>query len=166
MGLLDFFRSEKRNNNFLRGNFSIGGAANKTAVTTESSMTFSAVFACVRIISESIASLPVRVYRVETDGDKIEEISHPVNRLLTRKPNDFMTTYTFLDVLMNNLLLEGNSYFYIERDSSARPVGLIPIKTEHVKVINHDGQIYYDVKDFELAIQDYKFDFIPPWEQA
>ena len=51
MGLLDFFRSEKRNNNFLRGNFSIGGAANKTAVTTESSMTFSAVFACVKIIS-------------------------------------------------------------------------------------------------------------------
>jgi len=72
---------------------------------------------------------------------------------LTRKPNDFMTTYTFLDVLMNNLLLEGNSYFYIERDSSARPVGLIPIKTQHVKVINHDGQIYYDVKDYDLAIR-------------
>ena len=155
MGLLDFFRSEKRNNNFLNANssFSFGGAANKTSVTTDSSMTFSAVFACVRIISESIASLPVRVYRVETDGDKIEELAHPVNRLLTRKPNDFMTTYTFLDVLMNNLLLEGNSYFYIERDSSARPVGLIPIKTEHVKVINHDGDIYYDVKDFELAIR-------------
>jgi len=155
MGLLDFFRSEKRNNNFLNANssFSFGGAANRTSVTTDSSMTFSAVFACVRIISESIASLPVRVYRVETDGDKIEEVSHPVNRLLTRKPNDFMTTYTFLDVLMNNLLLEGNSYFYIERDSSARPVGLIPIKTQHVKVINHDGQIYYDVKDYDLAIR-------------
>ena len=119
MGLLDFFRSEKRNNNFLNANsnFSFGGAANRTSVTTDSSMTFSAVFACVRIISESIASLPVRVYRVETDGDKIEELAHPVNILLTRKPNDFMTTYTFLDVLMNNLLLEGNSYFYIERDS-------------------------------------------------
>jgi HK97 family phage portal protein len=155
MGLLDFFRSEKRNNNFLNANsnFSFGGAANRTSVTTDSSMTFSAVFACVRIISESIASLPVRVYRVETDGDKIEEVSHPVNRLLTRKPNDFMTTYTFLDVLMNNLLLEGNSYFYIMRDSSARPVELIPIKTEHVKVINHDGQIYYDVKDYDLAIR-------------
>lgn len=155
MGLLDFFRSEKRNNNFLNANsnFSFGGAANRTSVTTDSSMTFSAVFACVRIISESIASLPVRVYRVETDGDKIEEVSHPVNRLLTRKPNDFMTTYTFLDVLMNNLLLEGNSYFYIERDSTARPVGLIPIKTQHVKVINHDGQIYYDVKDYDLAIR-------------
>ena len=155
MGLLDFFRSEKRNNNFLNANsnFSFGGAANRTSVTTDSSMTFSAVFACVRIISESIASLPVRVYRVETDGDKIEELAHPVNRLLTRKPNDFMTTYTFLDVLMNNLLLEGNSYFYIERDSTARPVGLIPIKTQNVKVINHDGQIYYDVKDYDLAIR-------------
>jgi len=155
MGLLDFFRSEKRNNNFLNANssFSFGGAANRTSVTTDSSMTFSAVFACVRIISESIASLPVRVYRVESDGDKIEELAHPVNRLLTRKPNDFMTTYTFLDVLMNNLLLEGNSYFYIERDSTARPIGLIPIKTQHVKVINHEGQIFYDVKDYDLAIR-------------
>jgi len=155
MGLLDFFRSEKRNNNFLNANssFTFGGAANRTSVTTDSSMTFSAVFACVRIISESIASLPVRVYRVETDGDKIEELAHPVNRLLTRKPNDFMTTYTFLDVLMNNLLLEGNSYFYIERDSTARPIGLIPIKNQHVKVINHEGQIFYDVKDYDLAIR-------------
>ncbi len=91
MGLLDFFRSEKRNNNFLKGNFTFGGAANKTAVTTESSMTFSAVFACVRIISESIASLPVRVYKLESDGDKIQEISHPINKLLTRNPNEFMT---------------------------------------------------------------------------
>lgn len=155
MGLLDFFRSEKRNNNFLNANssFTFGGAANRTSVTTDSSMTFSAVFACVRIISESIASLPVRVYRVESDGDKIEELAHPVNRLLTRKPNDFMTTYTFLDVLMNNLLLEGNTYFYIERDSTARPIGLIPIKTQHVKVINHEGQIFYDVKDYDLAIR-------------
>ncbi len=155
MGLLDFFRSEKRNNSFLNANssFSFGGAANRTSVTTDSSMTFSAVFACVRIISESIASLPVRVYRVESDGDKIEELAHPVNRLLTRKPNDFMTTYTFLDVLMNNLLLEGNTYFYIERDSTARPIGLIPIKTQHVKVINHEGQIFYDVKDYDLAIR-------------
>ena len=53
---------------------------------------------------------------------------------------------------MNNLLLNGNSYFYIERDSSARPTGLIPIKSEDVKVINHEGDIYYDIKGFEIAI--------------
>ena len=116
-------------------------------------MTFSAVFACVRIISESIASLPVRVYKLESDGDKIQEISHPINKLLTRNPNEFMTTYTFLDVLMNNLLLDGNSYFYIERDSSARPISLIPIKPDHVKVINPDGDLFYDVNDYELAIR-------------
>ena len=152
MGLFDFLRTEKRSDNFLRGALSFGGAANKTAVTEQSSMTFSAVFACVRIISESIASLPVRVYKVEPDQDKILDRTHPIHSLLTRNPNEFMTTYTFLEVLMNNLLLNGNSYFYIERDSSARPIGLIPIKSEDVKVINHDGQIYYDVKEFEIAI--------------
>jgi len=152
MGLLDFLRTEKRSDNFLRGGFSFGGASNKTAVTQETSLTFSAVFACVRIISESIASLPVRVYKLEPDEDKILEKSHPINRLLSRNPNEFMTTYTFLEVLMNNLLLNGNSYFYIERDSSARPIALIPIKSEDVKVINHDGDIYYDIKGFEIAI--------------
>ena len=152
MGLFDFLRGEKRSDNFLRGGFSFGGASNKTTVTQETSLTFSAVFACVRIISESIASLPVRVYKLEPDEDKILEKSHPINRLLSRNPNDFMTTYTFLEVLMNNLLLNGNSYFYIERDQNARPIALIPIKSEDVRVINHDGDIYYDVKDFEIAI--------------
>ena len=64
MGLFDFLRSEKRGDNFLRAVFGGYGAANKTAVTRDTSLTFSAVFACVRVISESIASLPIKVYRV------------------------------------------------------------------------------------------------------
>ena len=63
-----------------------------------------------------------------------------------------MTPYTFLDTLMTNLLLEGNAFYYIERDSSARPISLIPINPREVKVIKHDGTIIYDVKDFEIGI--------------
>ena len=59
MGLFDFLRSEKRGDNFLRAVFGGYGAANKTAVNRDTSLTFSAVFACVRVISESIASLPI-----------------------------------------------------------------------------------------------------------
>ena len=118
MGLFDFLRSEKRGDNFLRAVFSGYGAANRTAVTRDTSLTFSAVFACVRVISESIASLPIKVYRVEDDNDKITDVSHPIYQLLARYPNEYMTPYTFLDTLMTNLLLEGNAYFYIERDSN------------------------------------------------
>ena len=152
MGLFDFLRSEKRGDNFLRAVFGGQGAANRTAVSRDSSLTFSAVFACVRVISESIASLPIKVYKVEDDNDRINNISHPVYNLLARYPNTYMTPYTFLDTLMTNLLLEGNSYFYIERDSSARPIALIPINPREVKVIKHDGTIIYDVKHFEIGI--------------
>ena len=65
MGLFDFLRSEKRGDNFLRAIFGGQGAANRTAVNRDTSLTFSAVFACVRVISESIASLPIKVYKVE-----------------------------------------------------------------------------------------------------
>lgn len=152
MGLFDFLRSEKRGDNFLRAIFGGQGAANRTAVSRDSSLTFSAVFSCVRVISESIASLPIKVYKVEDDSDKINDVSHPVYNLLARYPNSYMTPYTFLDTLMTNLLVEGNAYFYIERDSSARPVSLIPINPQDVKVIKHEGNIIYDVKDFEIGI--------------
>ena len=124
----------------------------RQAVSRDSSLTFSAVFSCVRVISESIASLPIKVYKVEDDSDKINDVSHPVYNLLARYPNSYMTPYTFLDTLMTNLLVEGNAYFYIERDSSARPVSLIPINPQDVKVIKHEGNIIYDVKDFEIGI--------------
>lgn len=152
MGLFDFLRSEKRRNNYLESLFGGFGANNKTAVNRDSSLTFSAVYSCVRVISESIASLPIQVYKVEADGDKKIELTHPIFRLLTRNPNAYMTPYTFLDTLMTNLLLEGNAYFYIERDNSARPISLIPINPKDVKVIKHDGTIYYDVKDHEIGV--------------
>jgi len=152
MGLFDFLRGEKRSNNFLKANLGGFGSNNQTPVTKESSLSFSAVYACVRIISESIASLPVNVYREEDDQDKITDKAHPVYKLLAKRPNQWMTSYSFIEFLMSNLLLEGNSYFFIERDSLARPIALIPILSENVKVVRHEDKIFYDVKDYDLAI--------------
>ncbi len=151
MGFFDFLRSEKRSNNFLSATFGNYGG-NTSAVTKDSSLTFSAVYACVRLISESIASLPIKVYRIEEDEDKITDISHPIYKLVARNPNNLMTSYTFLDVLMTNILLDGNSYFYIERDASARPIQLIPINPKDVKVVKYEDKVYYDVKGYEMGI--------------
>ena len=116
MGILDFFRfnSEKRDNgqNFLSSH-SLGGfgANSGVAVTKESSLSFSAVYACVRLISESIASLPINVFMEESDGDRISQKNHPVYKLLAKKPNNYMTSYTFKEVILTNLLLDGNASF-------------------------------------------------------
>ena len=77
------------------------GNKNTRGVSKESSLTFSAVYSCVRLISESIASLPIKVYRIEEDQDKITDVSHPIYKLIAQNPNKLMTTYTFLDVLMS-----------------------------------------------------------------
>ena len=94
MGLFDFLRSEKRGDNFLKAVFGGYGAANRTAVTRDTSLTFIAVFACLRVISESIARLPLRVYRVEEDDDKIPEVTTPFCQLLARNLNETMTPST------------------------------------------------------------------------
>ena len=109
MGLLDFFRSEKRDNGntFLRVNSPLFGSNSGVSVDKNSALSFSAVLACVRVISESIASMPINTYKIEEDGDRILDKAHPVARLIQR-PNKFQTTYNFFSVALTNLLLEGN----------------------------------------------------------
>tara|TARA_R100001463_G_scaffold98348_1_gene152847 strand:+ start:2706 stop:3908 length:1203 start_codon:yes stop_codon:yes gene_type:complete len=157
MGFLDFFRfnTEKRDNgqNFLRAHsVSNLGQSSGVAVTRDSSLTFSAVYACVRIISESIASLPINVYLEEADGDRILQKNHPVQKLLAKKPNNYMTSYTFKDVILTNLLLEGNAYFLIVRDGSARPIELICLDPSKVEVYRHEGQLYYKIEEEDATI--------------
>src|SRR5262245_24119949 len=79
----------------------------------------SAVFSCVQIISETVATLPVVVYRRTGDG-KEESSAHPVARLL-REPNELQTPPEFLEMLLGHCLLRGNSYAEIERDNAGRP---------------------------------------------
>ena len=157
MGLLDFFRfnSEKRDSgqNFLNSH-SLGGfgANSGVAVTKESSLSFSAVYACVRLISESIASLPINVYMEEADGDRISQKNHPVYKLLAKKPNNYMTSYTFKEVILTNLLLDGNAFFYIVRDASFRPIELIPLNPSEVECYKHEGELYYKIQEEDTAI--------------
>lgn len=80
------------------------------AVTPETSLRFSAVLACVRVISEDVASLPLPVYRRLTGGGKERSPRHPLYSILHDSPNPEMTSFTFRETLMLHLLLWGNAY--------------------------------------------------------
>ena len=92
-------------------------------VSEESSMRVSAVYACVRVLSETIASLPLPIYK-RLDRGKDKAYDHPIYSLLHDMPNPEMTSFTFREVMMTNLLLWGNAYAQIVRNGYGQIVEL------------------------------------------
>lgn len=149
MGILSWLGYEKRSS--FRD--SIGRTTSAgVAVTDKTALSFTAVWACVRVISESIASLPIHVYEENADGDIHIAKANPLNTLVSREPNGFMTSYTWRINILINTLIHGNAYFKIERDSSERPISLTPYNSEDVTPVLIDGVLFYNVKDVETPI--------------
>ncbi len=111
-------------------------------VSPETALQCSAVSACVRLLSETVASLPLHVYRADGKS-QIVETGHPNYDLLHQRPNDFQTSYSFFQQAVSQILLHGNSYSYIERNGSGQPVKLWPLRPEFVTVEVANGTIVY-----------------------
>jgi len=108
----------------------------------------SAVFGAVQIISESVACLPLHVYRTEGDG-KIAAPNHPVARLFSRAPNSLQTAPEFIEMLTAHCLLRGNAYAEIVFNAAGAPSELIPMHPDHVSIVRFPGsrRIAYDYSD-------------------
>jgi phage portal protein BeeE len=85
--------------------FLFGGTSSGKTVNERTAMQTTAVYACVRILSEAIAGLPLHVYRYRSDGSKERVPLHPLYRLLHDEPNSEMTSFVFRETLMSHLLL-------------------------------------------------------------
>ena len=123
--------------------FFFGKSASGNFVNENSALQCTAVYACVRIIAESVASLPLHVYQYK-NGGKEKAINHALYFLLHDAPNEEMTSFTFREISIAHLLLWGNSYAQIIRDGLGRVVGLYPLMPNQMSVErDDDGQIYY-----------------------
>jgi len=124
-----------------------GATSSGVNVTEETSQTFAAVYRAVTLISSTIASLPLQVYRLEgDDGDKTAAREHPVFTLLHRRPNPEMTSFFARQAALAYVLLFGRHFSYIERNGGGAIVGLWPMRTPDVERTRKDGRIVYDVK--------------------
>lgn len=94
----------------------------------------SAVFACVRILAETVGSLPLHVYRRLAGGGKETDPSHRLYPLLHDAPNPEMTSMEFREAIVGHLALRGNAYAEIERDAGARPIALWPLRPDRMDV--------------------------------
>lgn len=98
-------------------------------------MLLSTVYRCVDLISDSVAVLPLKTYELDRDGFKREYKEHPAYQVLDLEPNEDMTRFVFFKTLMASVLLTGNGYAYIERDSKLAVSQLIYMPTSHVSVV-------------------------------
>lgn len=103
-------------------------------VSTASAMRYSTVMICLRVLSESVASLPCILYKKRGDGGKDRATDHPLYRVLHDQPNDWQTAFTYYAGSMVNLATRGNGYAYVERNSKGQTIGLVPLNPDPVTI--------------------------------
>ncbi|GIV86622.1 MAG: hypothetical protein KatS3mg054_0651 [Chloroflexus sp.] len=116
-------------------------------VTPESALRASAVFACIRVLSESEAMLPLVLYRQRgKTREKAEK--HPIYTLLHDAPNPEMTAFNFRQTLMSHLCLRGNAYAYIETNRAGKIVALWPLNPDGVQIVrdSNTGELLYGIE--------------------
>ncbi len=159
MALFDFVKNifsntEKRGSYIdpsLLSNF--GGSG--IPVNEQTAITFTAVWAAIRILSESVAQLPITLCERLKNGDKIIRSDHPLYNLIHNKPNEYMTKYSFIQKIMYDLCINGNSYVYIQRNGAARPINLYPLDCNQIIVKEYDDNyIYTNTKTGETYLYD------------
>lgn len=118
------------------------------AVTPKRAESISAVYACVAAISETIASLPLILYRRTDDGGRDRATDHPLYRVLHDSPNGQQSALEFREMLQAAVLTRGNGYAEIRYGWDGQVRELIPLHNDRVTVIEHDsGRLGYDVID-------------------
>jgi len=118
--------------------FYFGTSASGKAVNPSSAIQVSAVYACVRVIAETIASLPFHVYESTEDGSR-KATEHPLYRLIHDEPNKEMTSFILRETLMSHLLLYGNAYCQIVRTGRDKIDSLYPLIPDKMEVDRDAG---------------------------
>ena len=149
MGLFNgLFKSRDAPRNSTAGSayrFFLGGSTSGKPVNERSAMQMTAVYSCVRILSEAVAGLPLHLYRYTADGSKEKAVDNPLYFLLHDEPNPEMTSFVFRETLMTHLLLWGNGYAQIIRNGKGEVVALYPLMPNRMTVDRDDkGQLYYE----------------------
>ena len=145
-----------------------GRAHSGKRVNDRTALQHTVVYACVRVLSEAIAQLPLHLYQY-TENGKQRVPQHSLYFLLHDQPNPEMTSFIFRETLMSHLLIYGNAYAQIIRNGRGDVVGLYPLIPDKMRVDRdeHNNLIYiysrYDEANPNIKEQG---DIILPAEQV
>lgn len=144
--LTKYLNSRAGPKNSLNGSgysFFFGSTSSGKVVNERTAIQTTAVYACVRVLSEAIAALPLQTYRYTSNG-KEKAVDHNLYHLLHNEPNPEMTSFVFRETLMGHLLLWGNAYAQIIRDGRGKVIALYPLMPDKMNVDRNDkGDLIY-----------------------
>jgi HK97 family phage portal protein len=127
-----------------RYSFFFGGTTAGKPVNEHTAMQITAVYSCVRILAETVAGLPLHVYKYNDSGGKEKYLQHPLYKLLHDEPNSEMTSFSFRETLMTHLLLWGNAYAQIIRNARGEIIALYPLMPNKMTVDrDKTGRLFY-----------------------
>ena len=145
--LSGLFKSRDRPKNATSGSafrFYLGNSTAGKNVSERSAMQMTAVYACVRVLSEAVAGLPLHLYKYTDKGSKEKAVDHPLYFLLHDEPNPEMCSFVFRETMMTHLLLWGNAYAQIIRNGKGEVMAIYPLMPSRMAVDrNERGELYY-----------------------
>ena len=118
------------------------------AISAQAAENLSGVYACVNAIASALAYVPALVFRVDSEGNRVEVNDHPLSRLWRLGWNDVMTAPDGMEHMLASALLAGNGVVEIERDFAGTLTGLRFVPWQHVTCVYlGNGRLAYDVND-------------------
>ena len=118
---------------------------------TSQALTLSAVYRCVEVITNGVASLPVKLYRVDEDGYK-HLLDSDLSYVLSKKPSEKMNAFTFYKLIVKDILMNGNAYALIKRDGNGKVTGLNYVPAGLVSPIDKIDHIEYMVTGLKSTV--------------
>jgi HK97 family phage portal protein len=115
-----------------------------TGYPDDSELNIMAVLACVRVLSETVAQLPLKVYRNLPGGGKEPALDHPLYRVLHHRANPQMTSFVWRETSMAHLVTWGNCYSEIVPNALGEPAALYPLRPDRMHVKKEGNQLVYE----------------------
>ena len=121
----------------------IGSVVNGVRITPDSALRVSTLYACVKVLAETIAQLPLIIYARQDDDGKERAVNHPLYNLLRRKPNRWQTGFEWREMMQGHVTIRGNAYSEIIYAPNGRVLELVPLHPDRVKVeVSQDGNSF------------------------
>ncbi len=125
----------------------MGTSSSGKTVSADKAIRLSAVWACVRLLSESVSTLPLKIYERQADGSRKAATGHPAYAVLCRRPNPEMTPSRFMLMVVASICLRGNA-FIEKKFIGSRLVSLVPLLPQNMVVKRlENGSLEYTYTD-------------------
>ncbi len=130
----------------------LGVSPNEINLAGKNALKEITVFTCIRILSDAVAKLPIKIYLDDDGKQKISE--HNLNKILKIRPNKYMSASDFWKTIETQRNIYGNAYCWIDFTPKGKVRGLYPLDSTMVKIyvddvglLNNENKVWYVVAD-------------------